>query len=418
MFASELRTRFLAESATQNISPTMAYWSLCFVLSLIVVLFALQSTPVRALTSEEISRLENILSLEDLDSHLSNFRLKRSIEGATVGPCSKVGGIPSIYPPFDPVTAGTDSCTANGLPNTRCNEATGYCECDPFISTRFRLTPEVMVCIPLAYVNVSQGRCLPTIPDMCSVLVSGSVCQNALPPPQPGVTTRLPGFRCVCQTGNGTWPNCTPRLGSPCQNTTVCQYRLPNSFCANIDPTTNFGTCQCPRANQPLVPAGYPDQLPAYTQNTFANAQSTACVPSTCPPSTQPPPGLRNLDPCNNDNLSPGTPTTTCTSTSSGYQCIFNPGTKGRAHNRTVTGRCCGSTHLPCSDYSACFDPATDICANGPQCNNCYDESTVFGCTTPWPTQCGPVTAGRSAPGPTGSTPQFSSEKLALSPMI
>ncbi|GAU99869.1 hypothetical protein RvY_10808 [Ramazzottius varieornatus] len=389
----------------------------CFqsALSVVFILSVLQSTLTYAFITEDIQ------SLEELDAHLATYRLKRSVDGPTTAPCSRSGGVLSIYQPAAApgniaqptlIPSGTDSCLANGLANTRCNENNGYCECDPLVATRLRISLEVQICVPLAYVNESQGRCLPTIPDMCSVLVSGSVCQNALPPPQPGVTTRLPGLRCVCQTGNGTWPNCTPRLGSPCQNTTVCQHRIPNSFCANINQSTGFGNCLCPRANQPLGATGYllgaggqpaPPNSPApfYVQTTGPNSQGTACVPLTCPVITTPNQALGpgQINPCSEDNVTPNDNTADCRDTPAGYQCTCRPGSKGRSHNSTTTGRCCSSIHLVCSDFSACFLP-TDICSGTPQCANCFDESAAFSCNTPWPAQCGPVPPGRSAGSP------------------
>ena len=164
-------------------------------------------------------------------------------------------------------------------------------------------------------------------------------------------------------------------IGSPCQNSTVCQYQIPNSYCANVQ--GGFGTCQCQvlGVSYSYVAWGTatsPGTAPVMvtvnpTQTTVPNLLGSQCVPQFCPavlpvPNVfaSPTPIFYGIQACQGDQLPVPDPTTgilpapgtalplptpanvpyVCTNTSRGYQCDCVGGAKGRSHNATTIGRC------------------------------------------------------------------------------
>ncbi|OQV25679.1 hypothetical protein BV898_00610 [Hypsibius exemplaris] len=337
-------------------------------------------------------------------------RFARSVEG---GPCTvSAGGVqPSIYlgtnglpisvpvnsPPYFGSPAYADSCIFDSLPMTRCNSNTGKCECDPAISVRLNAFPGAGLCLPLSYPNITKGLCLPSFPDMCDTLASGSYCGFV----QVGSVRQL---KCICRNGIEAWPNCMPKIGSPCQNTTVCWNQIPNSYCANI--VNGFGTCKCLTTGIPYTYTQFGTAnivSGTATQTSVPSLQQNRCEPVFCPAvsTASGAASFVGLQACQGDPLpqtvgglvpapDPINVPFVCTNTSRGYDCTCKAGTKGRGHNAIKIGRCCLAEHLVCSDYSKCLF-VSQLCDGVPDCNDCSDERSSF-CTGAWPQnapQCG-----------------------------
>ncbi|XP_055345005.1 neurogenic locus notch homolog protein 1-like isoform X2 [Paramacrobiotus metropolitanus] len=276
-------------------------------------------------------------------------RHRRSIEG---GNCTSASG------------GVGDTCLAT-LAYTRCDALRSICVCDYRVATKIPIIPNLYaVCLPLAFVNQTSGfQCVPSTPDPCALQVTSSVCRANL---QTGK------FGCTCQFG-GTWPNCTPRLGGVCANTTVCANRIPNSYCGSVNQATLTGTCQCPVAGVNKDPAS----VLTGTANTIETAQATLvpsvdasrCLPAACPPADNSgvvASGI--LTPCFGDDGA-----ATCQNTTTGWQCNCKSTSRGRSHTNNVVGICCGPNRFACNDYSRCLDQ-TQLCDGVQDCNDCSDE--------------------------------------------
>ncbi|GAV05118.1 hypothetical protein RvY_15294 [Ramazzottius varieornatus] len=232
------------------------------------------------------------------------------------------------------------------LCNTICNRRTGVCECDRRLAVPMKmpLFPEVTQCIPYEYVNVTGGMCLPTNPDMCTLLVSGSYCDVSQ---RDGTVGRM---RCRCKIA-GTFPNCVVRIGTACRQNSTCEKDVANSFCGNI--TNGIGRCQCGQ-----VEGG---------RKYISNRDGTACLAINCA-----------TNPCSGDQAS-----STCRDTAYGYECSCNPNTKGKSHTFDSPGICCPADQVACEDFTKCLN-VTDICNGVADCQDCSDEKQIF-CTGPLP---------------------------------
>lgn len=235
------------------------------------------------------------------------------------------------------------NCT---LCNTICNRKTGVCECDRSLSLPMKmpLYPELTQCIPFEYVNATGGQCIPTNPDMCTLLVPGSYCDVSQ---RDGTAGRM---RCRCRIA-GTFPHCTVRIGTTCRQNSTCDKDVHNAFCGNI--TNGIGRCLC----------GQVDGGRKYV----SNRDGTACLPINC-----------GAQPCRGDPSA-----STCRNTAFGYECSCNQNTKGKSHTFESPGICCSADQVACEDFTKCLN-VTDICNGVSDCQDCSDEKQIF-CTGPLP---------------------------------
>lgn len=167
------------------------------------------------------------------------------------------------------------------------------------------------------------GRCVPTIPDICSVLTPGAYCDTSHRNNQDG------DIRCACQLG-GLYPDCNIRkltsfprcctpndrntrisfteLGAACRTNATCSGVVASSFCGNF--TDGNGVCMC--------------GFSADGKNYIPSQDNNACLPVNCA-----------ANPCHGDPS-----LVTCVDTNDGYLCMCKERTKGRSHSLRVEGIC------------------------------------------------------------------------------
>jgi len=246
----------------------------------------------------------------------------------------------------------SEESTSCDLAYTVCNVTSKMCECDRLLSvaTKMALFPEVTECIPLNY-SMITGSCIPTIPDMCSVIAPGARCAV-----KGKATTR--SMKCACAFG-GSYPSCTIRIGTLCRFNETCQKDVKNSYCGDF--VDGFGRCLC-------------GGLEHLNMTFVANREGTECLPTNCA-----------ADPCRGDaNAS------TCVDKAEGFECSCNENSKGRRHTFSSKGMCCQKERIPCDDFSKCI-PIASMCDGTADCEDCSDERKFF-CTGALPSgnlRCG-----------------------------
>ncbi|OQV23553.1 hypothetical protein BV898_02672 [Hypsibius exemplaris] len=226
------------------------------------------------------------------------------------------------------------------LAYTKCNQDLGICECDArfAVSMQMPLFPEVRQCIPYDYVNLT-GLCVPTSPDICSILTPGSFCDVSK---RDGSSGKM---KCACKIG-GIFPNCEVRVGSLCRDDATCLKDIPDSFCGNI--TNGHGKCTCGTVDE---------------KGFVSNRAGTACKATNCA-----------AKPCRGDPTA-----STCHDSNSGFECVCNNNTKGRTHDFATEGICCSEDKVTCHDFSKCIH-VTDLCNGVSDCDDCSDEMQLY-CT-------------------------------------